>query len=260
MNVEHWMTRTPEVLHPEESALDALERMTEGGFRHLPVVNETGAAIGMVSIDDLRAALPFDVGVGTPLPESARAVARHYKIAELMTYLPVTVRSTTPLKEALSQLAERRIGCLPITDPHGALVGIFTETDALRAFLAFLAGGDESRALPHPPARNERARELTQVVAELRAERARIAAALGQKERQNVPPSSPTTAFDGNLAELASWRLRELARALDHVDSGVFGRCSTCGRDIPATRLHVLPSTRHCVRCARAAANQPVAS
>jgi CBS domain-containing protein len=252
MNVEHWMTRNPEVLAPEESALDALERMNEGGFRHLPVVNEPGAPIGMVSIDDLRAALPFDVAVGAALQANARAVARNYKIAELMTYLPIAVRTTTPLKEAVNQLAQHRIGCLPVTDPRGVLVGIFTEIDALRAFVALLAGSDDSRALPHPPARNERARELAQVVDELRAERARLATALGQKERQGL-------AFEGNLAALAGWRLGELAQAIDHVDEGVFGRCSTCGRDIPVTRLHVLPGTRHCVRCARAAANQSVA-
>jgi len=264
MNIQHWMTRKPEVVEPEDSALDALERMTEGGFRHLPVVNKQGAPIGIVSIDDLRAALPFDLGVETPLPESARIVARHYRIAEVMTYLPVTVRSTTSLEDAVTQLEGRRIGCLPVIDRNGVLVGIFTEVDALRALAHLLAGGDDSRALPHPPARNERARVLTQLVSELRAERDRLAEALGESRRGVIRPADQPAArvnalagsaaalAEGGLAEFAGWRMRELARALDDADTGQLGRCSTCGRDIPVARMHVLPSTRHCLRCARA--------
>jgi len=265
MNIEHWMTRDPVVLEADDSALDALERMADGGFRHLPVLNPPGAPVGIVSIDDLRAALPFDVGLGTALAEEARSVARHYKVGALMTYLPVTLRSTASLEEAVTQLAERRIGCVPITDSHGKLVGIFTESDALRALLALLAGGHASQALPHPPARNERARELAQLVAELRSERRRIAEALGQKERTGAAPASQAAAsadsgggspLEGTLAEFATGRLGDLVSALEHVDTGVFGRCLTCGRDIRAARLQVLPSARHCVRCARAAANQ----
>ena len=50
------MTRNPDTLSPDDSALDALELMRVRGYRHLPVV-EGGRVVGMVSIRDLYAAV-----------------------------------------------------------------------------------------------------------------------------------------------------------------------------------------------------------
>lgn len=33
-------------------------------------------------------------------------------------------------------MVEKRIGALPVTDSHGRMVGIITESDILRAFVA----------------------------------------------------------------------------------------------------------------------------
>ena len=48
------MTPDPATAAPEQRALDALKLMHEGGFRHLPVV-EDGRAIGIVSLRDFLA-------------------------------------------------------------------------------------------------------------------------------------------------------------------------------------------------------------
>jgi signal-transduction protein with cAMP-binding, CBS, and nucleotidyltransferase domain len=46
------MTASPETLRPDESALDALNKMQAGRYRHLPVMDGEGIC-GMVSIRDL---------------------------------------------------------------------------------------------------------------------------------------------------------------------------------------------------------------
>ena len=46
------MTPDPETLRPDESALDALNKMQAGRYRHLPVLDDEGIC-GMVSIRDL---------------------------------------------------------------------------------------------------------------------------------------------------------------------------------------------------------------
>ena len=48
------MTRHPICLPPEGNAMDALHMMTDGGFRHLPVVRD-GKVVGIVSRYDFRA-------------------------------------------------------------------------------------------------------------------------------------------------------------------------------------------------------------
>ena len=53
-SLESIMTRNPDTLSPQDSALDALELMNVRRYRHLPVVDgET--VVGMVSIRDLYA-------------------------------------------------------------------------------------------------------------------------------------------------------------------------------------------------------------
>ena len=50
------MTRRPKTIRPDETAMQALARMQEGNFRHLPVVDGT-TVVGMVSARDLFASV-----------------------------------------------------------------------------------------------------------------------------------------------------------------------------------------------------------
>ncbi len=54
--VAQWMTRDPATIEPGASVGEALDRMLEGGFRHLPVM-EGGRVVGVVSMRDLAQAL-----------------------------------------------------------------------------------------------------------------------------------------------------------------------------------------------------------
>ena len=53
------------------------------------------------------------------------------KIKEIMTTDVLTVRSTTPLKEAAVILAQHRISGLPVVDAEGHVVGVLSEGDIL---------------------------------------------------------------------------------------------------------------------------------
>jgi len=52
-HVAAWMTHDPETIEPDDSTGHAASVMIHGGFRHLPVVDATGRALGIVSIRDL---------------------------------------------------------------------------------------------------------------------------------------------------------------------------------------------------------------
>lgn len=47
------MTRDPEAIAPERTAIEALRAMSDGGYRHLPVVKE-GRIVGIVSRGDFQ--------------------------------------------------------------------------------------------------------------------------------------------------------------------------------------------------------------
>ena len=53
MLVETVMTRDPETLDPSATVAFALNMMSVGGYRHIPVVDRGGRAVGMLSVRDI---------------------------------------------------------------------------------------------------------------------------------------------------------------------------------------------------------------
>lgn len=45
-------------------------------------------------------------------------------------------------------------------------------------------------------------------------------------------------------------RLQRARRALERIDKGTYGECASCGAEIPAGRLDIMPEAPFCVRCA----------
>jgi CBS domain-containing protein len=50
--IGHWMTRNPQTISSDATIEEALERMLDGGFRHLPVMDGE-RMVGMISMRDL---------------------------------------------------------------------------------------------------------------------------------------------------------------------------------------------------------------
>lgn len=65
-------------------------------------------------------------------------------VADLMTTDVVTIGSEAPLAEAITLLADARIGGLAVVDRHARLIGAFSASDVLAAEAE--AGDDEARA------------------------------------------------------------------------------------------------------------------
>jgi len=62
------MTPSPEVIHEEDSVAYALHAMSVSGYRHLPVVDDAGNAVGIISARDILRLLAVrfaDVPVGS---------------------------------------------------------------------------------------------------------------------------------------------------------------------------------------------------
>lgn len=102
----------------DETPSAAQQRMNDGDFRSLPVV-EQGRLIGIITDRDLRSHGEH--------PEDAT-------VESAMSELPVAVTPATPLREAAHCLFELKIGALPVVEDE-RLVGVITTQDILRAFL-----------------------------------------------------------------------------------------------------------------------------
>jgi CBS domain-containing protein len=51
--VERMMTENPETLRPTDPLVFALNKMSLGGFRHIPLVDEGGRPVGIISVKDI---------------------------------------------------------------------------------------------------------------------------------------------------------------------------------------------------------------
>jgi len=259
--VKTWMTANPVSIDPGASALAALESMIERGVRHLPVV-ESGRVVGVISINDLRAALPVPVGLREGVRPRDRQVVGEYAVGELMTHFPEVVHPETPLESAAQRMAERRIGCLPVVDGRQRIVGMLSNTDALRA----LATSLWARQAQEDEARED---ELSGLLAELRDERKRIERELkacvrterelaervledGIDEEERSQEEHEIGLTD-RLRELAARRLAAIDRALAHAAGGALTVCERCGGEIPLARLRALPGSTSCLACAQEA-------
>lgn len=52
------------------------------------------------------------------------------------------------------------------------------------------------------------------------------------------------------LGDVTEQEIHEIRLALSRIESGQYGTCSACGKQISAERLTALPGTNTCVKCA----------
>jgi signal-transduction protein with cAMP-binding, CBS, and nucleotidyltransferase domain len=79
------MTRAPKTVKADDAAIDSLELMAEGGFRHLPVVDGAGRPIGIVSQRDF---------VATTLPQALSLARQTAKATVSKRYQPVAIAAS----------------------------------------------------------------------------------------------------------------------------------------------------------------------
>jgi len=56
---------------------------------------------------------------------------------------------------------------------------------------------------------------------------------------------------DLSLRQSSQRILQDIEAALDRMEQGVYGRCATCGHEIEAARLDILPQANTCAACSR---------
>jgi CBS domain-containing protein len=151
------MTRDVAVVHPETTLLAAVKLMASRGISGLPVVDQQGTLVGMMSDGDL---LKWHEGFGERearrlerladgfelAPDFLREIQeQRHKIERLMSTNPITVTETTPAREIASLMHAHGIKRVPVVR-DGKLVGIVTCTDLVRALAQKL-----SEIEPPPP-------------------------------------------------------------------------------------------------------------
>ncbi len=111
------MTTDLFTVHPEDLVDLAASVMDWEHLRHVPVEDQDGKLVGLVTYRSLLRMMGR--GGGSRSTSSVR---------EIMRANPVTVGPETPTTEAIAIMRREKCGCLPVVE-DGKLVGIVTESD-----------------------------------------------------------------------------------------------------------------------------------
>ncbi len=132
MLVRDRMSRMPITTKPSATVPDALQVMRGSKVRQLPVVDEKGALVGIVALDDLLRV--------SPSPATSLSVweldylLEKITVEKVMTTDVITISEDTAIEEAGRIMADNKVSGLPVLRGD-ELVGIVTESHLFHVLL-----------------------------------------------------------------------------------------------------------------------------
>jgi CBS domain-containing protein/predicted CoA-binding protein len=130
--VKDRMSRNPATVQPNDGLNEAIWKMERGRFRHLPVVDDAGKLVGMLSDRDVRSIRPSLAFVDK---NDANVQVWSIAVQQAAVFEPVKVTPETSLREAAELMLRWHVGGLPVVGEKDKLVGIITYTDLLHEFV-----------------------------------------------------------------------------------------------------------------------------
>ena len=128
MRVSELMAKNPVAASTEDSVSKASQLMKDKRIRHLPILDEKGTVVGIMTDRDLKRASASDATLLEV--HELLYLLNKLRVSDVMTKNPVTVSPESDVKAAAGLMVQNKIGCLPVVE-SGKLVGILSETDIL---------------------------------------------------------------------------------------------------------------------------------
>jgi CBS domain-containing protein len=146
-SVAEIMTVNPITVKPQTPLADAIKIIAEKRISGMPVVNDEGKLVGVISESDL---MWKETGVEPPpyimildsviyLQNPARYEKEIHKalgqvVDDVMTDKPISIHANQTLREAANLMHEKNIRRLPVVEENsGEVVGILTRGDIIRS-------------------------------------------------------------------------------------------------------------------------------
>ncbi len=134
------MSREVHKVQADTPLAEAVELLLDKVYRALPVVDQEGRVIGILTDGDLlNKADLLAISAQRELNEAEISKELHHlrqtgqTVGECMTPTPVTVTDDTTIAQAVKVMVEHNIKRLPVVDVQGRLVGMVSRIDVLRA-------------------------------------------------------------------------------------------------------------------------------
>lgn len=124
--VRDWMTTNVVSVEPDTTLPEAHLIMKNHQIRRLPVLNNVGHVVGIITLGDIRGA---EASTATTLSIwEMNYLLNQLKVKEIMTADPITIPPTATIGETAQIMLQYKVSGLPVVE-DGKLVGIITESD-----------------------------------------------------------------------------------------------------------------------------------
>lgn len=126
-------------LDPGMALLDAAEKMVQTGLKGLPVVDQAGRAVGMLTETDLLRRLKVKTCCGLLLKlaeagDEAGRCCRETSVREAMSAPVVTVGKDAGYGEVMEAFRRHDGRAMPVVDGDGRLLGLLLRKDFIAAY------------------------------------------------------------------------------------------------------------------------------
>ena len=115
---EDLMTPAPITIDAGAPVSKAVELLASLDIRHLPVVNPSGAVVGMISDRDVSG-----------------EVTKTDPVTSVMSAPPISARKDADVSTLAKLMVDHKIGAVAIVSAEGVLVGIVSYVDVLRTLI-----------------------------------------------------------------------------------------------------------------------------
>jgi len=132
-------------ISPDFTIGEAKNKMLENSIRHLPVVDEGGVLVGIVTDRDMRDAMPSTLVKKVDYEETLANIM-DCPVSDIMTRKPLTIYGYFTIQDALLVIQKKKVGALPVVDDQGHLQGLLSTRDLLKSFVNVM-GIDEPGSL-----------------------------------------------------------------------------------------------------------------
>ena len=146
MYVKYYMTHSPVTIKPHKSIEEAKHLLENYHFRHLPVVNEFGNLMGMITDRDLRSAYPSSV-LSEEEREQTLDRVQKMPVSDIMSLNTVVLNTLSTLDDALLLFEKRTVGALPVLNERNQVVGILSFNDLMKAWRSLFGLGEKGSVL-----------------------------------------------------------------------------------------------------------------
>lgn len=131
MKVSKWMNKKLHTINKQENVLKAWRMMLDYRLRHLPVLDESGKLMGILSDRDIKKhAVPMEAN--NNISERMKHL-ESMSVEQIMISRVITIASDATMEEAAEIMLTHHFDSLPVLE-EGNLVGMLTSSDFLRLY------------------------------------------------------------------------------------------------------------------------------